>query len=85
MVVIIITVSLINRMINQIQSTILTARADSGEERTEITVKSSFKLDLPPHLIISSSSVKILKTIGQGIIFAQYIALCCVNLCAWML
>ena len=32
----------------------------------EISVKSSFKLDLPPHLIISSSSIKLLETFGQG-------------------
>ena len=45
------------------------AHADFGEERTEISVKSSFQLDLPPHLIFPSSSIKLNETIGQGINF----------------
>ena len=45
-----------------------TALANSGEERTEISVKSSFQLNLPPHLIIPSASIKLNETIGQGII-----------------
>ena len=44
------------------------ARANSDEERTEISVKSSFQLNLPPHLIIPSSSIKLNETIGQGTI-----------------
>ena len=43
-----------------------TARANSGEDRTEISVKSSFQLNLPPHLIVPSSSIKLDETIGQG-------------------
>ena len=45
-----------------------TARANSGEERTEISVKSSFQLNLPPHLIFPSASIKLNETIGQGTI-----------------
>ena len=41
-------------------------RMDSGEERMEISVKSSFQLSLPPHLISPSSSIKLNETIGQG-------------------
>ena len=33
---------------------------------TEFTVQSSFKLILPPHLIITASSVKLNEIIGQG-------------------
>ena len=38
---------------------------------TEFTVQSSFKLNLPPHLIITTSSVKLNEIIGQGIIIIQ--------------
>ena len=34
---------------------------------TEFTVQSSFKLNLPPHLIITASSIKLNEIIGQGI------------------
>ena len=43
-----------------------TALASSVEDRSEISVRSSFQLDLPPHLIISSSSIQLNETIGQG-------------------
>ena len=33
---------------------------------TEFTVQSSFKLTLPPHLIITASSIKLNEIIGQG-------------------
>ena len=49
-----------------------TARANSGEERTEISVKSSFQLNLPPHLIIPSVSIKLNETIGQGMVSILY-------------
>ena len=32
------------------------------------TVDVSFKFDLPPHLIIKSSNIKLTETIGQGVI-----------------
>ena len=40
--------------------------ANSGEELTEISVQSSFQLNLPPHLVIPSSCIKLNETIGQG-------------------
>ena len=33
---------------------------------TQFTVQSSFKLTLPPHLIITASSIKLNEIIGQG-------------------
>ena len=39
---------------------------DAEVELMQMSVKSSFKPDLPPHLIITSSSLKLLQTIGQG-------------------
>ena len=44
----------------------LASPAEAEAERVEISVKSSFKLDLPPYLIIPSSSIKLLQTVGQG-------------------
>ena len=35
---------------------------------TDFTVQSSFKLNLPPHLIITAASIKLNEIIGQGII-----------------
>ena len=37
------------------------------EDRRKLSVESSFKLDLPPHLIIPSASIKLLASIGQGV------------------
>ena len=37
---------------------------------TEFSVQSSFKLNLPPHLIITASSVKLNEIIGQGIFYS---------------
>ena len=31
-----------------------------------LTVQSSFRLEIPPYLIIPSSNIKLVKTIGQG-------------------
>ena len=31
-----------------------------------LSVQSSYKLKLPPHLIITSSTLKLVETIGQG-------------------
>ena len=45
--------------------------ANSGEEQTEISVKSSFQLHLPPHLVIPSSSIKLNETIGQGTVIPR--------------
>ena len=45
---------------------------------TELSVQSSFKLDLPPHLIIPSSSLKLNETIGQGkkyIYFSNFVSI----------
>ena len=36
------------------------------QDQRKFSVESSFKLDLPPHLIISSASIKLNETIGQG-------------------
>ena len=44
----------------------LASPAEAEAEQVEISVKSSFKLDLPPHLIVPSSSIKLLHTVGQG-------------------
>lgn len=38
----------------------------NGHRGAEMSVQSSFKLHLPPHLIIPSSSLKLNETIGQG-------------------
>ena len=57
----------INKLQILLWSEFHTAHADSGEDRKEIIVKSSLELNLPPHLIIPSSSIKLNKTIGQGI------------------
>ena len=32
-----------------------------------LTVQSSFQLEIPPYLIIPSSNIKLVETIGQGI------------------
>ena len=54
----------------------------SAEERTEIAVKSSFQLDLPPQLILPSSSIELNETIGQGIFnFVLYLSVSHVRLC----
>jgi hypothetical protein len=36
-------------------------------DQRKLSVESSFKLDLPPHLIVPSASIKLNETIGQGI------------------
>ena len=54
------------------------AQAESGEDKTEIFVKNSFELSLPPHLIIPSSSIKLNEIIGQGRIFLAISLLLCV-------
>ena len=41
----------------------------SEQDQRKISVESSFKLDLPPHLIIPSASIKLNETIGQGMCF----------------
>ena len=46
---------------------VLAKQVDSEGSRSEISVQSSFKLHLPPHLIIPSTSIKLLETIGQGL------------------
>ena len=38
------------------------------------SVDASFKFDLPPHLIIQSSNIKLTETIGQGL---QSVSLFC--------
>ena len=48
---------------------------------TEFTVQSSFKLTLPPHLIITASSVKLNEIIGQGNIRDT----CMTNACTFFL
>ena len=35
-------------------------------DQRKVSVESSFKLDLPPHLIIPSAAIKLNETIGQG-------------------
>ena len=42
-----------------------------------ITVQSSYKLNLPPHLIIPSSCIKLIESIGQG----TYYYVCTFHLC----
>ena len=32
------------------------------------SVQSSYKLNLPPHLIIQSTNIRVIETIGQGIL-----------------
>ena len=34
---------------------------------TKMAVQSSYKLNLPPYLIVPSSIIKVVETIGQGI------------------
>ena len=49
----------------------LASPAEDEAEQIEISVKSSFKLDLPPHLIVPSTSIKLLQTVGQGYYFME--------------
>ena len=37
-------------------------------DQRKLFVESSFKLDLPPHLIVPSASIKLNETIGQGML-----------------
>ena len=48
---------------------IIVNRTESLQEGAlgKFSVQSSFKLSLPPNLIIHSSSIKMTETIGQGI------------------
>lgn len=39
---------------------------DSQPIVNRMAVQSSYKLKLPPHLIVPSSSLKLVETIGQG-------------------
>ena len=47
---------------------IVNTRTDHAEkeDKTEISVRSSFKLDILPHLIIPSANIRLQETIGHG-------------------
>ena len=51
-------------------------------------VQSSYKLNLPPHLIIPSSSIKLVESIGQGVCilavlrYGDYVTLLCLDDCS---
>ena len=65
-----VTISIVSVILNSIFSI---GRENSGEE---IIVKSSFQLNLPPHLIIPSSSIQLSEVIGQGtLMFVMIISL----------
>lgn len=43
------------------------------DEMKNFSVQSSYKLNLPRYLIIPSSNIKLLETVGQGIINVMYV------------
>ena len=43
----------------------------------KLSVETSMDIDLPPHLIISSASIKLLETIGQGMSVPTFVSKYC--------